>query len=99
MDSVEYRAEALGSDSKSMLLPYHPRSSEGRTLHGEQPVLSTLVYSSVPSATLTTLTHSGTYGWWFASVVWLAFPVDEAIQGRTSTKIKDFFHLPLHLSI
>lgn len=55
--------------------------------------------SSVPSATLTTLTHSGTYGWWFASAVWFAFSVDETIQGRTSTKIKDFFHLPLHLSI
>lgn len=43
MNSVEHCAEALGSDSKSVLLPYYPRSSEGRTLHGEQPRLSTLV--------------------------------------------------------
>lgn len=68
MSGVEYCAEALESDSKSVLLPYYPGSSEGRRLHGEKPMLSTLVHSSVPSATLTTLTHTGTYTWWLASV-------------------------------
>lgn len=93
MNSVEHCAEALGNDSKPMLMPNYPRSSEGRTPHGEQPLPGTLVSSSVPSALLTTPRHGGTDGWW------LAFSVDGAIQGRTSTKIKDFIHLLLHLSI